>query len=299
VLKTYKIATDHGATFFAYLLSLAEPAEGAPLVLYLPGSGWQSVLGFAKRRLGPFVRRHQVHIATLDKVGICPTEGTSPKPNVEFFEFDYKEQRVADALRTIDFLVSAQRVTPTRLLVMGYSEGVDVAARVARLRTGSTHPVLAGVVLIGGGCSAVEEIRLGLKRALRTPLATINRITGRLVDKYVWRLMSKVLGNPSTQRKFLGLTFKRWCSYSATAPIDDLLQLRVPVLSLHGERDTNAPIESTYYIRDRFRQLGRSNYTLEVYPGLDHSFRDACGDDHLMEVLGRAFEWMLAQEGSR
>jgi len=277
---------------FAYHLRPADQPTRA-LVVFVPGSGGRSVQGFARRKLAPLVRDWGVAVATLDSPGVSPSEGSSPEPSAVFYAYDDKQVRVACAQAWLDQVV--EREGPfTQIGLIGYSEGVDVVAQLAR----DDPRIDAAVLLGGGGYNAADEIRVGLHEQLRTGSSAIDSVVQRAVDLYVWRHARRVLANPSVDRRLLGLTFRRWSSYIVSAPIDDLLAAEhARFLSIHGDRDTNVPVEAARYIGRPFHAAGRTDHTLEVRPGLDHSFRDREGHDHLGDVLATAVRWILA--GSR
>jgi pimeloyl-ACP methyl ester carboxylesterase len=288
----HRFEVGEGVSLFAYLLrpsALPSEVEAGALVLFLPGSGAQSVQGFARRKLAPLVRERGVTLATLDRPGVEPAEQGSPEPTALFHAYDYKQARVVAARAWLDHLVDEHGPFAS-IGVIGHSEGVDVAARLVR----EDPRVAAAVLLGGGGYNAADEIRVGLHELLHTGSPAIDGVVERLVDLYVWRHARRILADPTPDRRLLGLSFRRWASYIASAPIDDLLAARhARFLSIHGERDANVPVEAARAVERRFRAAGRTEHTLQVRPQLDHSFRDGEGRDHLPEVLLAALDWIL------
>ena len=54
------------------------------------------------------------------------------------------------------------------------------------------------------------------------------------------------------------------------APLPDFLKLNIPILLGIGERDVSVPVESAQYLETKFKEAGKGNLTLRVYPGADH-----------------------------
>jgi pimeloyl-ACP methyl ester carboxylesterase len=288
--RRYELRTADGERFHGYVFRPDGPHEPRPIVLYLHGSGLRSVRGFTRRQLVPLATSRNMIVATLDKIGVDPEAGSKASLTAE--AHDDRASRVQSANHLLDVL--ATDLGPFRgIHVMGHSEGADVAAGLAATR-GDLSSV---VVLAGGGLGPADEARAGLKRLLATPSAFVDRVTARLVDRYVFAVAMEVLATPSTDRRLLGLTHRRWASYLVREPADDLLAFAGPVMSVHGDLDRNSPIETSRYLEERFAAAGRSaDLTRRELPGLDHSFRDARGGEHLSEVFASALGWMLTAD---
>jgi len=62
-------------------------------------------------------------------------------------------------------------------------------------------------------------------------------------------------------------------AYQSTwSPMEVIEQVRIPVLAIWGERDTQIdPIRAAYAYREALEQAGNPNYRVEVIPGADHT----------------------------
>jgi dienelactone hydrolase len=53
-------------------------------------------------------------------------------------------------------------------------------------------------------------------------------------------------------------------------PLPDFLKLNIPIIVGIGEQDESVPVESAHFLASRFKEAGKSNLILNVYPGADH-----------------------------
>lgn len=53
-------------------------------------------------------------------------------------------------------------------------------------------------------------------------------------------------------------------------PLPDFLKLNIHIVVGIGEKDESVPVESALYLESKFKEAGKSNLTLNVYPGADH-----------------------------
>ncbi len=287
ILHRYDLQNVDGRAYNGYLFHGPEAPRRVPLVVFLGGSGSQSVLGFCERKLVPQLLKRRFWLASLDKVGVGPSKGESPDPGGEFGKYDYKEERVRNASQLID-VVWKEHGRFAGLYVIGYSEGVDVAARLARSRS----DVRALVMMGGGGYAQADEVRVGLHERMDIPGAFFDRVQARMIDRHVWRTTMYVLADASPDKNLMGLSYRRWSSYIASAPADDLLHAEFGrALSVHGGCDRRSPIRSARHMQEMLRVGGK--HTLREYRDLDHDFRDEHGTDHLAEVLEDAFAWLF------
>ena len=48
------------------------------------------------------------------------------------------------------------------------------------------------------------------------------------------------------------------------------LKLNIPILVGIGEQDESVPVESARFLESRFKEAGKSNLILNIYPGSNH-----------------------------
>ncbi len=82
----------------------------------------------------------------------------------------------------------------------------------------------------------------------------------------------------------------------AWSPVHVFEQVRIPVLAIWGERDTQIdPIRAAHAYRDALEQAGNPNYRVEVIPGADHFL--APSETGCMFETGQTMERVLAEKG--
>jgi pimeloyl-ACP methyl ester carboxylesterase len=127
-----------------------------------------------------------------------------------------------------------------------------------------------------------------MRKLMHTGAGLVDRIDGRLIDRYVDGEVRRILADPVPERFLMGLSHLRWASYLSSPPIDDLREVLCRTLLLHGELDLSTPVESARFVAEVLPQA-----TLKEYAGLDHDFRDERGRDHLPAALDAALAWIF------
>ena len=82
----------------------------------------------------------------------------------------------------------------------------------------------------------------------------------------------------------------------AWSPVHVIEQVRIPVLAIWGERDTQIdPLRGAHAYRDALEQAGNPNYRVEVIPGADHSI--APSEIGCMLEMGQTMDRIIAEQG--
>lgn len=174
------------------------------------------------------------------------------------FRYAEKKIRVQDHLAVIR-AVTKNLEAKIPVIVIGGSEGGDVAAELAERENRITQLILIGS---GGGWSQKKELEylvtnypgyLGCNntRVLDSVCSMINNSAN---DSLVWA------GHP----------YRRWKSFLDDPGLLHLKHITIPVLLLHGDADTNVPVGSARALNEAFRDLHKENLTYIEYPGVDH-----------------------------
>jgi pimeloyl-ACP methyl ester carboxylesterase len=150
-----------------------------------------------------------------------------------------------------------------RVVLVGGSEGGEVAARVARSRTDVTH-----LVVIGRGGWGMRDI--------------LGSILGPDVVDAAWHEIAR--DPDSVDRMWMGHPHRYWAETFDRDPARDFLALDIPVLIGFGERDLSNPVASAQDILRSAHAAGKRNIGLVVYPGADHSLH-AEDRSYLLEFL--------------
>ena len=231
--------------------SLFKPGSNGKLRSGLPGLFRQAASG-------------KYAIASIEKRGVAlgdRVRGTGDKCTAEYHRYAGLVSRVEDHIVAIDALSKIHKP----IIVVGHSEGTDVAAAIA-----VKNPQVARLgFLAGGGPTQIYDFLIMARNRMRdkAPRDRERAISGLLSQ------LRDVFTDPSSHKKMLfGHPYSRWFSYFSRAPIDSLLKLSIPIFVAHGTEDVSVPIESADFIAAEFMRRGKSNLTYRRYPGLDHSF---------------------------
>lgn len=160
---------------------------------------------------------------------------------------------VADYSEFINAQIDSITPKPRNVVLVGVSEGALPAAKIAGLLSNVTHLAIIG----SGGYS------------MRKSLATLKQrgAIGFDVDSG-WM---KIAVDPrSIENYWYGNPYRWWSDIMDIDPLPDFLRLDIPIVVGIGEQDKSVPVESAYFLAAQFKEAGKSNLILNVYPGADH-----------------------------
>jgi fermentation-respiration switch protein FrsA (DUF1100 family) len=198
---------------------------------------------------------------------------------------------VSDALAAVAWLKARPEVDPSRIGLLGHSEGATLSPMAA-----NTSGDVAFVVLLAGtgvnGRDLLVMQAKAINRASGVSEAVVEQnsaLQRRLLDLVATAENDSVAGEQA--RAILaeaGLTgaaadaqvralLSPWMKYFLVYdPLPDVRKLSVPVLALNGEKDTQVPpAENLLAIEEALREGGNPDVTAEVLPGLNHLFQTA------------------------
>lgn len=177
-----------------------------------------------------------------------------------FYRYDTKATRVSDNNTVINnYLEDVDPAIP--VILIGGSEGGDIASAVAAINKRVTHLILLGA---GGGWSQATEFRymvgqrpgyLGM-RSVQQLDSQLNNIKYSHNDSLMWA------GHP----------YRRWKSYLPDSSIRYLKTLNIPILLIQGEADINVPAQSAREIDSVFIKMHKNNLRYVEYKDIDHTF---------------------------
>lgn len=268
----YQVKTPDGAMIHVYGNQLLLDAnKKAPLLLVVSGSGCASI--FHRRKDGTFTTgltgfflrgaKDRYAVAVLEKRGVKLGDSvvdSEQKCSLEYHKHTGFDARVADHL----LIVKALKEVHSKIIVVGHSEGSDVAAGIA---AGSNDISMLGI-MSGGGTSQMFDFAMGARKKIKG-------MSPSKAEEFISSLFAQfedVFKNPQSHTKqWHGHPYSRWHSYFTRAPIESLLKVKVPIFMVHGSDDTSVRIESSDFVYLEFLRHGKKNLTYRRYPGLDHS----------------------------
>ncbi|MBX7213737.1 MAG: S9 family peptidase [Thermoflexales bacterium] len=239
---------------FVYLPEGVEDARGAPGLIYPHGGpNAQYDLSWDPVRQYFVARGYAI---------ICPNfRGSTGYGRLlkEGNLFDWGRGDLADCLAAADALVDFGGVDANRLAMWGQSYGGYLTW--LALTRDHRHRLRCGVALYGD-------------THLKTSWARGDHPGRQDVE---WQM-----GHPSQAGR----------RYEAASPLNDAASLQVPVLVLHGERDTRVALGESLQMVDALRRLGKT-FEFKTYPDEGHGFAHPENALDALRRIERFLDWHL------
>ena len=263
-----------------------------PAVVLITGSGSQDrnemLLGHRPFLvLADYLTRRGIAVLRADDRGVG---GTSKGA-----ESDTSENYAGDALAGVAFLKTRKEINPKRIGLIGHSEGGMIAPMAAAKSTDVAFIVLmAGPGLVGdklllmqngliSSAECAKQVKESMAQAERLfviakeekdPAVAKQKIEAERasLDAAARKKLEAQLSAAAAQLKGL-LTpwFRFFLNYD---PRPTLMKVRVPVLAINGETDTQVPAkEDLAAIEQALKDGGNSDYKIVLLPKLNHLFQ--------------------------
>ncbi len=282
--------------------TLTLPKSGGPFpaVMLITGSGPQNrneeILGHRPFLvLSDYLTRQGIAVLRVDDRGIGNSTGNFSQATTEDF--------VGDVLAGIEYLKSRKEIDPSRIGLIGHSEGGLIAPLVA-----VRSPDVAFIVMMAGpGITGEEILYLQsdlIARAGGASNETIDRNevflrsifsivkeeqNDTIAGEKIRKLMKAEMANMSEEEKQysdyseanldiqIQAIISPWMRFFLTYdPKPTLMKVKCPVLAINGEKDLQVPPEENLRaIEEALKAGGNTNYTIKEMPGLNHLFQTA------------------------
>lgn len=295
---------------FQIHLATTDSTRSKPLLIYLDGSGNFPIYYQRKgsKNLSSSVplniRKYaqDYHIVLIskpdvpfrDSLSVTPS-GRSYYPRTEEYTNLYSlDWRAGAASKAINFLVKKLPVDKKKIIVMGYSEGSQVAPKVAVMNKKVTHVVC----FVGNALSHLYDFLINTR--LEVERGHLSPEEGQKTIDSLYREYEKIYAEPSsTQKTWYGETYLKWGSFTKTTPLENMLALDIPILYVAGGKDNNQTIIGMDYAKLEFMRRGKTNLTYQVYPNSNHFFQEqeikdgkTISLDRIDEVHQFAIDWV-------
>ena len=184
----------------------------------------------------------------------------------DFIRADYPSRWLQDQGEFLQYWLAQavqQGQAPQRVVIMGISEGAEIAPLLALRTPQATHLVL----LANGGMQPLDSLRL---LADKTGDAGMLQELARLDAAFT----GPAPADPdAVASRINGRSWRYWSQLRELRHTENLLALSLPIFIGMGDADTALPVESASYIRQRFAAAGKGNLSVHIYPGADHGLR--------------------------
>lgn len=286
-------------------LATSDVTARKPLLIYLDGSGNFPL--YYKKKSGGYstsipldIRKYikDFHIVLISKPGIpfqdslqTSASGRRFYPENETYTSLYSlDWRAGVASKAIDYMIKKIPVDKNKIIVMGYSEGSQVAPRVAVINKKVTHVVS----IVGNAMPQFYDFlinaRLDIDRNEKSP------VEGQKVIDSLYTEFGKIFADPlSVKKKWYGETYLKWSSFNKDSPLENMLTLDIPILYIAAGKDDHQPIVGMDYAKLEFMRKKKMNLTYKVYPNSNHYFqeRDLKDDKHPIERIDEIHQFAI------
>lgn len=266
-----------------------------PLVVFLDGSGPSPIFWGKGNRLGSSLMFGpedfpEYHYVVISKPGVEFHEAQRRIKSQEYDRLMSLPWRVNAANAVINQLVTEPFVATSQVLVIGHSEGADVAPWVAAENNHVTH--VAG--LAPGGVSQMFDFVLFVRKKVEA--GALTKEEGAKQIREIKKAYREIFADPTaTDKKWQGETYLRWSTFFRPA-MEAWCRIKVPVYLGYCRDDQNTPVECGEAIELEFIRLNKQNLTAKLWL-TDHHFQEPPENqnskpvDQRLEVLSEILEW--------
>lgn len=198
--------------------------------------------------------------------------------------------RAQAASAVIDAVCARFPVNRAQIVIYGYSEGAQVAPKVAVINKKVTH--CASV--FGAGLNQLYDFiidaRLEALKGHITYAAAQQRVDSLM------QVFADIYRHPGdTRKEWEGHTYQRWAGYGTELPLHNFSRLSIPLFIAAGMHDRNSLVYGLDYVPLEFLRLGKTNLTYKVYP-TDHFFRNTMDSQdtihYKQQMLQDLLQWL-------
>jgi pimeloyl-ACP methyl ester carboxylesterase len=246
----------------------AEPSE--KLLIMIQGSGRESIA----RRFG-----WGIEAAGLG-YDILYLEKFAFEDSLLFFQTDTRERRYDDitsVMKYVENVIYKGRLK--EIMIIADSEGGVIAPEI----TANNKKVNKLLVLSNGGLSGTEKTHIILEKEKKNNYNGYLTSSGISTDELLDSLLRDIKQNPTTDKSFLGNSYKYWNSYIYYDIDSQYEKITVPTLIIIGENDYSIPVESVTILREKLK--GKKNFSFHIVPDANHFLIDSKGNRLFPEIM--------------
>lgn len=304
--------TDPKLKTFEIHVTKSNSQKSKPVLVYIDGSGnlplyYKTKSGKYATSISLNIKQYarDYHVVLISKPNIPFSDTVQYSPsgrmfypaNERYTQLYSLDWRAETASKAIDYVIKKYSVDTRKIIVMGYSEGAQVAPKIAVLNKKVTNVVCFVGNALNQLYDFLLEARLDADRKIISPVEA-----QKMVDS-LYLEYEKIYADPTaTNKTWYGETYLKWSSFSRTTPLENMLKLTIPILYIAGGRDNNQTILDMDYAKLEFLRKGKRNLTYKVYPDCSHYLEELIKDsegkpvkvDRMDEIHQFAIDWANA-----
>jgi esterase/lipase len=194
-------------------------------------------------------------------------------PGGSFFENEGLNYRVWQGDKVLEDLAKKWVKKPSKVVIIGHSEGSDVVAKLGHVNKRVTHVGYWA----GGANTQYYDFALFIQKEVQS--GKMSQADASLALDSLFIQIKNIENDPlNTKKQWLGNSYRRW-SHFAEPSIDNLLKINKPIFVAVAGKDGSVPIESSLLIPIEFIRHKKDNLTFKLYPNYNHSFAIAPQDE--------------------
>jgi len=240
-----------------------------PAVVTITGSGQQTrdeylpIPGLEKyrpfRQIAEALATRGIAVLRVDDRGVGLSKG------LETLKVSTSANFADDVRAQLDFLRERRDIDPSRIALVGHSEGGMIGPMVA-----ASDPRIAAIVLLAGTAKRGDaviayQVDQGLERD-----ATLTDDARKAAQAAQQEAMRKAIaGDPSAPEAMRSPWMRYFLTYD---PLPTIRKVRQPILILQGELDRQVTADQAEMIAKAAREAGNRDVTVHVFPTLNHLF---------------------------
>jgi len=268
-IQSFNVANEKGDSLTFYLGSKEEGLSNKLLVM-IQGSGNESI----KRRFG-----WGIEAASLG-YDILYIEKYAFDDSLLFLQSDCRERRIEDIQFALNFIeMNVYKSNLEEIFLFADSEGGAFIPELAY----NNKLVKRAIILATGGYEQSKQFEILLEKEKDEDYKGFLTLNGIITKEDLQKQYDIIKNNPSSEKIWLGHSYKYWNSFLWYNPENIIEKLDIPILHIIGERDRSVPVESIEYLMERFKH--KKNLEYHIIPDLDHSFTDSNGNKQFNKVL--------------
>jgi hypothetical protein len=254
--ESVTVPTPMGHTLGGTLTLPKRRSGRVPAIITITGSGAQDrdeeipfVRGYRPfRQIADTLGHAGIAVLRMDDRGFGESGGANTAPTTD---------DLADDIRAgVTYLHGRPEIDPTRIVLVGHSEGAIIAPIVA-----AADPTIRAIVLMAG---TSRTGRIVIEYQNRYAIEHSDQITAEQRDSVITAAM-KTVDSLAARSPWL----KHFLDYD---PKPTASRVTVPVLILQGETDRQVTADQAEELAAAIRSGGNTNVTVHLFPEANHLF---------------------------